>query len=90
MALSIPLPAPLKRRVAKFLLERTMRNGIDLRKLRFLPESFTLPIKRDGLDPLPALMQAQARRAGEAAGEHVRARDLAGHRVRRGPRRPGR
>ncbi len=37
-----------------------MKDGIDLRKLRFLPESFTLPVKRDGLDPLPALMQAQA------------------------------
>ncbi|KAA1415544.1 cytochrome P450 [Nocardioides humilatus] len=37
-----------------------MKDGIDLRKLRFLPESFTLPIKRDGLDPVPALMKAQA------------------------------
>ena len=60
MALPQDLLAPVKRRVGKFLLERTMRDGIDLRKLRFLPDSFTLPIKRDGLDPLPALMQAQA------------------------------
>ena len=60
MALPQDLLGPVKRRVGKFLLERTMRDGIDLRKLRFLPESFTLPIKRDGLDPLPALMQAQA------------------------------
>jgi cytochrome P450 len=37
-----------------------MRDGIDLRKLRFLPDSFTLPLKRDGLDPLPGLMEVQA------------------------------
>jgi cytochrome P450 len=60
MALSIPLPGPIKRRVVKLLLERTMKDGIDLRKMRFLPDSFTLPVKRDGLDPLPALMKMQA------------------------------
>ena len=37
-----------------------MRDGIDLRKLRFLPDSVTLPLKRDGLDPLPELAQVQA------------------------------
>jgi len=60
MVLPLDLFGPVKRRVGKFLLERTMRDGIDLRKLRFLPDSFTLPIKRDGLDPLPDLMRAQA------------------------------
>jgi cytochrome P450 len=60
MVLPLDLVGPLKRRVGKFLLERSMRDGIDLRKLRFLPDSFTLPVKRDGLDPLPALMQTQA------------------------------
>jgi cytochrome P450 len=60
MALPVPLPGPLKRRVAKLILERTMKDGIDLRKLRFLPDSFTLPLKRDGLDPLPELMKVQA------------------------------
>ena len=60
MAPPLDLLGPVKRRIGKFLLERTMKDGIDLRKLRFLPDSFTLPIKRDGLDPLPALMQAQA------------------------------
>ena len=59
MVPTLDLIGPVRRRVGKFLLERTMRDGIDLRKLRFLPESFTLPLKRDGLDPLPALMQAQ-------------------------------
>ena len=42
----------LKQRVGKYLLERTMRGGLDLRKLRFLPDSVTLPFKRDGLDPI--------------------------------------
>lgn len=60
MALPLDLLGPVKRRVGRFLLERTMRDGIDLRKLRFLPDSFTLPVKRDGLDPLPDLMQVQA------------------------------
>ncbi len=47
--------AALKQRVGKYALERTMRGGLDLRKLRFLPDSVTLPFKRDGLDPVPAL-----------------------------------
>ena len=34
----------VKRRVGVWFLNRTMRNGIDLRKLRFLPDSFTLPV----------------------------------------------
>lgn len=51
---------PIKKRVGKWLLERTMRDGIDLRKLRFLPDSVTLPLQRDGLDPLPAMAQIQA------------------------------
>ena len=54
------LLTPIKKRVGKWLLERTMRDGIDLRKLRFLPDSVTLPLQRDGLDPLPAMAQIQA------------------------------
>jgi len=42
----------LKQRVGKYLLERTMRGGLDLRKLRFLPDAVTLPFKRDGVDPV--------------------------------------
>ncbi len=45
----------LKQRVGKYVLERTMRGGLDLRKLRFLPDSVTLPVKRSGLDPLPEM-----------------------------------
>lgn len=54
------LVGSLRRRVGLWLLNRTMRDGIDLRKLRFLPDSVTLPLKRDGLDPLPELLDVQA------------------------------
>jgi cytochrome P450 len=47
--------ASVKQRLATRLLERTMSNGLDLRKLRFFPESIQLPFKRDGLDPVPEL-----------------------------------
>jgi cytochrome P450 len=50
----------LKRRVGIWLLNRTMRDGIDLRKLRFLPAHLTFPLRRDGLDPVPELLEAQA------------------------------
>ncbi len=53
------LVGSLKKRIGLWLLNRTMRNGIDLRKLRFLPDSVTLPLQRDGLDPLPELMDVQ-------------------------------
>lgn len=49
-----------KRRVATRLLARSTRNGIDLRKLRFLPDSVTMPLKRDGLDPLPEMAEVRA------------------------------
>lgn len=54
------LAGSVKRRVGIWLLNRTMRDGIDLRKLRFLPDGVTLPLKRDGLDPLPELMKVQS------------------------------
>ncbi|GAB2980534.1 cytochrome P450 [Nocardioides montaniterrae] len=50
----------VKNRVGVWLINRTMKDGIDLRKLRFLPESVTLPLKREGLDPLPRMMARQA------------------------------
>ncbi|WP_435770581.1 cytochrome P450 [Nocardioides sp. SYSU DS0651] len=55
-----PALGAARRRVGVWLLNRTMRNGIDLRKLRFLPDNVTLPLKRTGLDPLPELMEVQA------------------------------
>jgi cytochrome P450 len=54
------LARPLTRRVSKWVLARSMRDGIDLRKLRFLPDSVTLPLQRDGIDPLPELARVQA------------------------------
>ncbi len=54
------LVGAIKQRVGKFLLERTMRGGIDLRKMRFLPDSVTMPLKRDGLDPLPEMATVRA------------------------------
>ena len=50
----------VRRRVGTYLLGRTMRDGLDLRKLRFLPDSTTLPLKRRGLDPLPELNRVRA------------------------------
>jgi cytochrome P450 len=35
-------------------------DGIDLRKMRFLPDSMTMPFKRDGLDPVPELARVRA------------------------------
>lgn len=54
------LVGAVKSRVGKYLLERSMKDGIDLRKLRFLPGSVTLPLKRDGLDPLPEMTRVIA------------------------------
>lgn len=50
----------VKTRAGKAILERSMRGGLDLRKMRFLPESVTLPLKRDGLDPLPEMTRVIA------------------------------
>ena len=49
--------ASVKQRLAMRTLERTMSNGLDLRKLRFFPESWKVPFKRNGLDPVPELTQ---------------------------------
>ncbi|WP_249666211.1 cytochrome P450 [Nocardioides faecalis] len=57
--MATPVLGPVKQRAGVWLLNRTMRNGIDLRKLRFLPDAFTVPLKRDGLDPLPTVMRMQ-------------------------------
>ncbi len=54
------LVRPVTQRVGRWVLARSMRDGIDLRKLRYLPDSITLPLKRDGVDPLPELAQVQA------------------------------
>jgi cytochrome P450 len=42
--------------VGRWWLSRNPSSGIDLRKLRYLPASFTMPLRRDGIDPLPRLV----------------------------------
>ena len=39
-------------RLARLVVRRTMRNGLDLRALRRMPERLTFPFRRDGLDPV--------------------------------------
>lgn len=57
-----PLPSLLTpfTKLLGIVAKRRLRNGIDLRTLRFLPDSITLPLKRDGLDPLPELTRITA------------------------------
>lgn len=45
----------IRESLARRLLERTMSNGLDLRRLRFFPESLKVPFRRDGLDPTDEL-----------------------------------
>ena len=45
----------VKSRVGRILLTRAMSGGIDLRKLRFMPDSISLPFRRDGVDPVPEM-----------------------------------
>ncbi len=49
------LLATLKRRIGTYVLARSTRNGLDLRRLKYLPDSVTMPLKRIGLDPLPEM-----------------------------------
>ena len=53
------LPSTLTRAVGPLLLRRAGRGDLDLRTLRFLPASITLPVRRAGVDPLPALGRAR-------------------------------
>ena len=50
----------LKRRLGSYLLARSTRGGLDLRKLKYLPDAVTMPLKRTGLDPLPAMATTRA------------------------------
>ncbi|GAA5155752.1 cytochrome P450 [Nocardioides marinquilinus] len=51
----------IRRRVSTMLLERTMRDGLDLRKLRFFPEALQVPFKRVGVVPAPELTALRER-----------------------------
>lgn len=50
----------VKRRLGKLVLARSARNGLDLRKLRFLPDSVTMPLQRVGVDPMPQMAEVRA------------------------------
>ncbi|MEC3976081.1 cytochrome P450 [Amycolatopsis sp. H20-H5] len=43
--------------VGRRYLARQQKNGFDLSKISFLPEAALMPLKRDGLDPVPDLRQ---------------------------------
>ncbi|MFY0407728.1 cytochrome P450 [Solicola sp. PLA-1-18] len=47
--------AGLKDRIGAVVLRWGSRREVDLSKVRFLPSRITMPLRRDGLDPLPAL-----------------------------------
>lgn len=40
---------------------RIQRNGLDLSKMSFLPESTLMPLRREGVDPVPALAKRRAK-----------------------------
>jgi cytochrome P450 len=49
----------LKRWLGSRLLSRTTRKGLDLSKLRVIPRSVSMPLRRDGLDPVPELAKVR-------------------------------
>lgn len=56
----MPLLSALTRTVGPVLMRRAGSGGIDLRTLRYLPASITMPMRRRGVDPLPALGRVRA------------------------------
>ncbi|WP_026145686.1 cytochrome P450 [Nocardioides sp. Iso805N] len=58
------LLSSVKDRVRKFALRRAMRNRTsvvpDITTLRKVPEHLTFPLRRDGVDPVPALAESRA------------------------------
>ncbi|TCP55042.1 cytochrome P450 [Tamaricihabitans halophyticus] len=46
--------------VGRRYLARAQKKGLDLSQMSFLPDSALLPLKRDGLDPIPELGQRRA------------------------------
>ncbi|MFC0627619.1 cytochrome P450 [Kribbella deserti] len=45
----------LKKWVGNRILSRATRKGLDLSKLRVVPSQISMPLRRDGLDPVPEL-----------------------------------
>ncbi|MGH3880570.1 MAG: cytochrome P450 [Actinophytocola sp.] len=46
--------------VTRWYLARAQRKGFDLSKVALLPEAALMPLKRDGLDPVPELGEARS------------------------------
>ncbi|KUL53390.1 cytochrome [Streptomyces sp. NRRL F-4489] len=45
----------------RLYLARTRKKGFDLSRMSFLPDSVLMPLRRDGLDPVPELAAVRAR-----------------------------
>src|SRR5215207_6062217 len=52
----------LKRWLGSRLLSRTARKGLDLSKMRVVPRSVSMPLRRDGIDPVPELAKLREAR----------------------------
>ena len=51
----------------RWYLARASKKGFDLSKMALLPDSALMPLKRDGLDPMPELGEMREPRAGQQA-----------------------
>jgi cytochrome P450 len=49
--------------VTRWYLARAQRKGFDLSKVALLPDAALMPLRRDGLDPVPELGEARSREA---------------------------
>lgn len=49
----------LKRWLGSRLMSRTARKGLDLSRMRVVPRSVSMPLRRDGLDPVPELAKVR-------------------------------
>ncbi|HEY0890033.1 MAG TPA: cytochrome P450 [Nocardioides sp.] len=54
------VPAPVRRRALRFALRRQSSPIPDITTLRKVPEHATYPLRRHGVDPVPALREARA------------------------------
>ncbi|KHL12509.1 cytochrome P450 [Mumia flava] len=53
------IPSDVKAWFGQRLLLRSQRDGIDLSKLSFVPRRWLMPLRRDGLDPVPQLARTR-------------------------------
>ncbi|WP_426560579.1 cytochrome P450 [Angustibacter sp. McL0619] len=55
------LSAPVSRWLGRRVLKKAVAGDLDLSRVPFAPESFLLPFRRDGVDPVPALGRRRER-----------------------------